>query len=250
MAEEAAAAGHALEDAPQSPSGGDFTGMTETQSLSNSSSGPLSVVHPLYRDLPLSGNQIRLLKIVSSSEHTNDQGWRTKCILYRVSLDEDLDYDALSYTWGDATVRRPVNINGHVISVTRNLARALLRFGPEKGLRRRPLWADAICINQVDLVEKNHQVAMMGEIYRRAAHVRIWTGFGTPRSELILPRLREISQLKDTDESDPSRDMELADAYREFCRGWWHRLWVVQEAALAQDPVLYRTVHGRDATFA
>jgi hypothetical protein len=45
------------------------------------------------------------------------------------------------------------------------------------------LWVDAICINQSDTLEKNIQVAMMGEIYENAATVRVWLGGRSGRGE-------------------------------------------------------------------
>jgi hypothetical protein len=43
------------------------------------------------------------------------------------------------------------------------------------------LWVDAVCINQQDNREKSRQVAMMGEIYKRASQVLTW--LGEPKSD-------------------------------------------------------------------
>ena len=40
----------------------------------------------------------------------------------------------------------------------------------------RIVWADAICINQQDLLEKNSQVAMMRSIYQTSEQVIVWLG--------------------------------------------------------------------------
>ncbi|RGP78905.1 hypothetical protein FLONG3_2810 [Fusarium longipes] len=89
-------------------------------------------------------------------------------------------YEALSYTWGnDVASHHPVisiEANGghHMTTVSRNLHTALL------GLRQRDssrlVWADAICINQEDTVEKGEQVKMMKTIYSDACRVIIWLG--------------------------------------------------------------------------
>lgn len=50
-----------------------------------------------------------------------------RCALATVSL-EDAEYDALSYTWGDANVKETIEVDGYKIEVTVNLERAL-RYG-------------------------------------------------------------------------------------------------------------------------
>jgi len=58
--------------------------------------------------------------------------------------------------------------------VTRNLHAALNRLRlPDKP---RTLWVDAICIDQADVVEKGHQVALMGEIYSKTTRGIIFLG--------------------------------------------------------------------------
>ncbi|KAN0095053.1 hypothetical protein V8E51_015764 [Hyaloscypha variabilis] len=50
------------------------------------------------------------------------------------------------------------------------------------------LWADGICINQLDVEEKTWQVKLMGEIYRRAEGVVAHLGapsVGDPRDALL-----------------------------------------------------------------
>jgi len=95
------------------------------------------------------------------------------CTLELVSLDASPAYAALSYVWGDETVHEDIVVNGQRKSVTYNLSRALREFenyGPHI------VWIDALCINQADDVEKSHQVAIMGDIYRSAEIVKIWLG--------------------------------------------------------------------------
>jgi Heterokaryon incompatibility protein (HET) len=38
------------------------------------------------------------------------------------------------------------------------------------------IWADAICINQIDTSEKTEQVPLMADIYERAELVLVWLG--------------------------------------------------------------------------
>jgi hypothetical protein len=120
--------------------------------------------------------------------------WRSRiqCELRHEQI-KDARYDALSYTWGDATITKIVLLNGHVFRVTAGLEQALryLRLPNEK----RTLWIDAICINQDDVNERNGQVKMMYHIYRKAQAVRAWIGAEREDSDLvILRKLRDITE--------------------------------------------------------
>ena len=42
--------------------------------------------------------------------------------------------------------------------------------------RPRVLWIDALYINQDETVERNHQVALMRDIYKKAARAIVWIG--------------------------------------------------------------------------
>lgn len=111
-------------------------------------------------------------------------------------------YEALSYQWGDVEKKpRAISVNGQKLWITANLWQALIylrRVG-----QSRTLWIDAICINQNDVDERSHQVAMMAEIYTNASKVVSWLG---AENRIILSnalkfllRIREDS-LKDDEE--------------------------------------------------
>jgi predicted AAA+ superfamily ATPase len=122
----------------------------------------------IYQNLDLfngHGTTIRLLTILRGA-----RGSLIRSSLAVASLDDDLHYEALSYTWGDPTVERAINVNeNHSLKVTANLETALqyLRC-PDK---ERVLWIDAICINQDDNAEKSNQVQLMSGIIGRALNV-------------------------------------------------------------------------------
>jgi hypothetical protein len=48
------------------------------------------------------------------------------------------------------------------------------------------VWADEICINQLDAGEKNVQVGLMGSIYELARHTIIFLGEATNGSEAVM----------------------------------------------------------------
>ena len=146
----------------------------------------LILLHSLYRyNLLPSGKWIRLLELCSTSA-TDKVEFR----LCQHKLEETPKYEAISYAWGDPEDRINVLCNGKVISVTKNLMDALRRL---KLLdKTRLLWADAICINQSDEVEKGMQVRLMKAIYDKAMKVCVWLGGATAEMQ---PAFQLIPQL-------------------------------------------------------
>jgi len=98
-------------------------------------------------------------------------------------------YSALSYAWGEAQEQRFIQLNGKPFAVSPNLLQAL------EAIRNRDIellvWVDAVCINQMEVAERNHQVTMMGDIYRNAKSVLAWIGpalaFAHPNLCLPMP---------------------------------------------------------------
>jgi hypothetical protein len=128
--------------------------------------------------------QIRLLHL------TLDSTFSIRCRLVVSSL-QDVEYTALSYTWGDTTDRVPIECDGKELLVTWNLYTALkqLRADELSG----PFWIDAICINQGDLQEKIAQTKMMKEIYTHASRVLIWLGEESRDSYLAMAKIDDIA---------------------------------------------------------
>lgn len=54
------------------------------------------------------------------------------------------------------------------------------------------VWADAICINESNIRERNEQVAAMADVYRQATDVYIWLGEKYPQSGQPLHLLAEL----------------------------------------------------------
>ncbi|KAH7371662.1 heterokaryon incompatibility protein-domain-containing protein [Pyrenochaeta sp. MPI-SDFR-AT-0127] len=90
------------------------------------------------------------------------------------SNDSAINYLCLSYMWGDPLRQHAITINGKRFQVRRNLW-GFLRMAREK-LPHVYLWIDALCIDQSNTLERNHQVQQMGSIYSRADMVLLWLG--------------------------------------------------------------------------
>jgi hypothetical protein len=54
----------------------------------------------------------------------------------------------------------------------------------------RPIWIDAVCINQDNLQECSEQVVKMGAIFKRAAKVITWLGDADNERSLHFPYYR------------------------------------------------------------
>ncbi|KAE9368089.1 HET-domain-containing protein, partial [Stipitochalara longipes BDJ] len=119
-------------------------------------------------------SEIRLVILESGSRDAP-----LRCRLIHVSLDDNPEYDALSYVWGDISVQDPaILLDGKPFQVGVNLSAALLNIRHEDldDPKESRIWIDAICINQTNVTERNQQVQQMDRIYSRAMKVLIWLG--------------------------------------------------------------------------
>ncbi|KAJ9621023.1 hypothetical protein H2203_007610 [Taxawa tesnikishii (nom. ined.)] len=109
---------------------------------------------------PLSGpRHFRILQIFPGEVDT-----RLECELWEGDLDDfPLDgkakFEALSYAWGDPTPRNTITCSGKNIIIADSLYAALQNFRLNKDYRW--LWADAICIDQDNMEEKNVQEVIL-----------------------------------------------------------------------------------------
>jgi hypothetical protein len=75
----------------------------------------------MYETLDTSRQAIRLLEF----ESTVGDDDMVKCRLITVCLEDQPEYIALSYTWGDAVDAQRIVVNGNTISATKNVVCAL-----------------------------------------------------------------------------------------------------------------------------
>lgn len=233
----------------------------------------------LYNALP-STRHIRLLEIFGENGLAE-----TKMHLKMIVADlevQPLHYYALSYTWG-SPIATPecdvqyssahnapitIDVKGHSISASigRNLYEALWQIHQQNF--HAPLWVDALCIKQADIVGKSLQVQLMAKIYGKASLVIAWLGtddpdlpglsqitwihtelpgaLREPREESGFLQKGRLRQLKSTDVGDgmelirsderriaPSPD-KLKALYRFYRRRrYFTRVWIMQELTLA-----------------
>ncbi|KAL9105848.1 MAG: hypothetical protein Q9227_009056 [Pyrenula ochraceoflavens] len=146
-----------------------------------------------YTALDPTKQEIRLLKIVAIS------GDQVECSLEHVSNEESSrpPYRALSYRWGDQNRRKRISVNGKKLEVGPNLFEALKAvhdyFSTELGFKR-PLWIDAICLDQGNDAEKAIQIRRMDAIYQNAESVIAWLGPEADGSERVMSILSCMEQ--------------------------------------------------------
>ncbi|CAK3954487.1 Hypothetical predicted protein [Lecanosticta acicola] len=191
-----------------------------------------------YRTLPKGLDWIRIIAIEPGT------GLHITCSLETRQLMKTPEYEGLSYCWQKGGPMKPIdagNLKG--FEVSEHLWNALRRLRLRN--RRRLVWVDAICINQDDIGERNHQITLMRRIYASALRTLIWIGdFSTDSPTCMrcysnageegftlctktgLPALEHggigdlkkyLIQLRQSEEGRKSADV------------WWKRLWCVQE---------------------
>jgi len=105
-------------------------------------------------------------------------------------------FQALSYFWGSSSEKIPMIIEGDgmlgTVGISPTLNRAIRRLRCQHVDKPLRIWIDAVCINQEDLQERGHQVAMMGSIYARAEMVHIWLDDHVLALDEALRLIRDI----------------------------------------------------------
>ena len=100
--------------------------------------------HPLH---PLR-HEIRLLKFTHNQTNIDSPIGSTQIPelnIYNAFLEDNPEYIALSYTWGDPHKTVTVRVNNNIVLVTKNLYSALVHLADDIGSQS--IWIDALYIN-------------------------------------------------------------------------------------------------------
>ena len=221
-----------------------------------------------YRALDQSKREIRVLKVLSprlpepkKTEKAGTADAQVRCTIQHASLDDNPDYSALSYAWGDPNKTVPILVDDLIFHATENLESALRHV---QSTETDALWVDAVCINQKNDAEKSSQVQMMESIYKKAKSVVIWLGPEREHSKSAMKLIEELGdhamllnelQRQTSNLGDPALINKLnaqnLDLFRQLDRfswitlmtdllnrAWWRRLWVLQELLLAKNAIM------------
>ncbi|KAE9365630.1 HET-domain-containing protein [Stipitochalara longipes BDJ] len=203
-----------------------------------------------FQHTPLTQERsIRLLSLIRDSPTS------ISFTLDAFELDQLPEYEALSYTWGKATleddefesddpgIHQTILINSVSFTINENLYDGLCELRDEL---HEYLWVDALCIDQTNEQERASQITLMGEIYSSAKGVIIWLGKETPEVEAVLwlsyhywdafaakvPPSMMASHLGLSTTQWAQLWRDHSAFYRRY--RWFRRAWVVQEYVLAR----------------
>ncbi|KAK5745778.1 hypothetical protein LTR17_001280 [Elasticomyces elasticus] len=213
----------------------------------------------IYAPIDTQAQEVRLLLLAPGGETDVPTG-----VLLHYTLDDCPAYTALSYTWGDASLRIPITINGCLFLVTGNLYAALEKLrDPDEAVL---LWIDAISIEQSNLDERSRHITYMHIVYQQAVSVIVWLGRASDDSDVAFDQIETICQrCMPWPENEQEMNAKFASAIESvvtayqhhrtrhdpwrplanlFSRSWWQRIWVVQEVAFG-DPVIVMCGHRR-----
>lgn len=193
---------------------------------------------------------LRHMKLPRRTEAENDDDWAPW--LWQPRIQEV--YHTLSYAWGStypdgSHLTNTIVCNGSLLRITTTLHAALKRI---RGLQiddqpatKWPVWIDAVCINQDNLVERSEQVRQMDRVYQLSARLIIWLGeISDPNEHGFVQRLSDICQEYSGGELEPEHwerlrllghkspftEGDRQSMRRILRRPWFGRRWVIQEA--------------------
>ncbi|KAM7220139.1 Heterokaryon incompatibility protein (HET) domain containing protein [Rhypophila decipiens] len=242
---------------------------------------PLTAPPPVYQPLNPLLKEIRVLVVKPEPppSSTPPEVHQVECSFRYISLQPPNSdpiipaYEAVSYVWslvpGTAEILldgRPFTVPAAAEQVLRNMRFPYSSGGDDHEQakhidRERILWIDAICINQTDIPERNHQVGLMGDVYSHCSAVLIWLGEADSYTGAAIDSLNIIHDqlLAETSNAINLRKVLYGStnifqysstplpiskinfpAIREiFSRPWFTRRWVVQESALPRTGTIY-----------
>jgi hypothetical protein len=209
----------------------------------------------IYKKLADTGDGFRILQI-TGGKHKSP----LCCSLVCNRLATAPKYEALSYCWGTEVATRTIpegNLRGCLVS--EHLWRALKRLRMPS--ENRLVWIDAICINQQDIDERNHQLGLMRHIYAKALRTIIWIGDFDPTTKsckraflgdgdtdltlCVSPGLPETEHENAVEDlRHDLRRLQVQSNSKGTSDVWWRRLWCIQEFHFsANKPSVYIGPH-------
>jgi hypothetical protein len=187
-----------------------------------------------YQPLDRSKDQIRLVMLIPSEDTKSPAQY----VIRLFDVYNAPPFCALSYTWGQPTPTSVILIDGQPLTIRENLYKFLEVFRGQGG-KQEHLWIDQICIDQSNILERNHQVQFMNRIYSSSAYVIIWLGdgSGTHNGQTYCQHAQRFNRSSRNDQA--AAESLGALLHNDYFR----RIWIVQEVLLARNiKVLVKTI--------
>ncbi|KAK0646815.1 heterokaryon incompatibility protein-domain-containing protein [Cercophora newfieldiana] len=199
----------------------------------------------------LKGSEIRLLDLKPGKFDDPLVG-----DIVHANIDSPGAYQAISYVWGTPLIGQRFHLitpDGS-LEITPSLDAALRVIRNKKWKLR--LWADAICINQQDLLEKGLQIRKMSEIFSRAVRVVAWLGQEEKGDGAALRYMERLCSRPSSAQANPARlsqsmrsllgrdkelrndPIELDGVNQILKRPWFQRAWIAQELVLSSTATM------------
>lgn len=192
---------------------------------------------------PSASNTIRLLRVLRDED-------QLRYCLSTFSKDNIPNFYALSYSWDGQSRDQVILCNDTLLAVTSNVQKLLPYLHLE--YKSNYIWIDAICIDQDSPIDQNTQIPLMRIIYTEAIKVIVWLGESDAHVDRaleaipeLIPRLRGFDGRLGLNDDRlmshglPKRSDEIWHGTRDLLsRSWFTRLWVFQEAVLAESVVV------------
>lgn len=201
--------------------------------------GPLFTHQPLDLDTA----SVRLVEVLPLGPDGE-----VKCKIRPAMLHTSI-FTCVSYVWGPHNETHWITIDDKPFEVRKNLWSFLnvvstLRSKTLEGTDLldvheldtercfQSLWIDALCIDQENVLERNHQVQQMGQIYSNAEHVISWIGTDLDIVSLFQFAWRHTRYRWWSKKQQISEHM---DSIKKLHKNvYWTRAWITQELILAR----------------
>lgn len=186
----------------------------------------------IFQHAPLD-HSIQSLRVIQICSDLAEDG-SLQCTISHATINHP--FTCLSYCWGPATVTRQILLNGKPFLVRRNLY-DFLEMQQRTQATPDVYWIDALCIDQTNTAERNHQVAQMGAIFSSALGVQIWLG----KNEALVPIFQHMKNPDTITDKEMTVVRSYSDRLQAFiCENdYFNRAWICQEIFLAQNVIIW-----------
>lgn len=124
---------------------------------------------------PLKASQFRLLRLHALQAQNEVPNCELFFLPIAATTSKNPVYKCLSYRWGSEDKSCSILLNKRLFKVSQSLWE-FLNVYQRRSDNDSYLWIDQICINQVDVIERNDQVSRMDMIYKQCEEVVVWLG--------------------------------------------------------------------------